>query len=180
MYFVRHGEAASSWDKASDPGLSDLGHRQASLAAEAIERMTAPVEIFSSPLCRARETAMPLEKKWGKSAEISTQVAEIPSGKISFDERHNWLMQIMQSQWSKQSDILLNWRADILNVIRTQQRDAVFFTHFMVINTIVAAIEERDDILCFRPDNGSITRISVEQEQIKLIDRGQEAITKVQ
>ena len=180
LYFVRHGEAESSWDKASDPGLSDLGHKQASEVSRALCKMSNPVKIFSSPLSRARETAAPLEREWGVEAQIVPQVAEIPSHHIAFENRRAWLTEMMQSDWAVQPDILLSWRKDILDIVRAQKQDAVFFTHFMVINTIVSAIGETDDIVVFRPDNCSVTKISLEDDQLKLIERGGEAITIVQ
>ncbi|MBL4906040.1 MAG: histidine phosphatase family protein [Sneathiella sp.] len=180
LYFIRHGEAASSWDKASDPGLSDLGYQQAQDVSRKLDGMTDPISIYSSPLSRARETAVPLEKLWGSSSQIVSEIAEIPSNHIPFEERRNWLTALMASRWSEQPDSLLNWRSNILKIVRAQKQDAVFFSHFMVINSIVAVIEANDQIVSFRPDNCSVTRISVENDEIKLIERGGEAITVIQ
>ncbi len=108
------------------------------------------------------------------------EVAEIPSKHIPFEERRGWLEGLMRSNWTEQPQPLLTWRANILNAVKEQKQDAVIFTHFMVINTIVAAAEGNDQIVSFRPDNCSVTSISVENREIKLIDRGAEAITVVQ
>ncbi len=180
LYFIRHGEAASSWDKASDPGLSELGHEQAIEVSQKIKTMTDPIPVFSSPLKRAQETAVPLAKAWAQSTGLVPQIAEIPSGNIPFEERRNWLSSLMSAKWADQPENLVSWKNNILEIVRTQKSDAAFFTHFMVINTIVAAIEGEGKIVSFRPDNCSITRISVENDEIKLIERGGEAITIIQ
>ncbi len=179
LYLVRHGEAASSWDEDPDPGLSDTGAEQARQAADSLSKLDEPVRLLSSPLKRARETAHPLEKRWGQRADIVPHIAEIPSRHIAFSDRRAWLTDVMSGHWAGQEDVLLNWRAGIIEYLRQQTENAVLFTHFMVINAVVGHIEGADKVLLFRPDNASITRISLDNGQLSLIERGREAITVV-
>lgn len=180
LYLVRHGEAASSWGDIPDPGLSELGRAQARGTAEKLASFTDPIDILSSPLLRAQETAIPLEEKWNKKAKIIPAVSEIPSNHIPYSQRKAWLGDVMKSQWPSQSDILHNWRNAILALINDRREDAVIFSHFMVINSIVGHISANDEMVNFRPDNGSITKISLLNSQLELIERGREAITVVE
>jgi len=179
LYFVRHGEASSSWDQSTDPGLSELGQAQAETAAKELAGLTKPIQIFSSPLARAQETAAPLARIWGQNVTIIPEIAEIPSGEIPFEERRSWLNQVMQSTWERQSDHLVNWRENILAQLHRNGENAVFFTHFMVLNTIVGAIERSNKIMCYRPDNCSILQVSLETGMPQIMNRGREATTVV-
>ena len=64
IYLVRHGRAELGWGMDYDPGLDDLGRSQASAAANKLAPL-GPLEVISSPLRRARQTAMPLAELWG-------------------------------------------------------------------------------------------------------------------
>ncbi|GLQ06033.1 histidine phosphatase family protein [Sneathiella chinensis] len=179
IFLVRHGEASGSWDKATDPGLSPLGQQQARQASERLQGMTHPVAILSSPLLRAQETAHPLEQDWGRQRSIHPEVSEIPSHGVPFDQRRSWLDRIMKQGWTGQEDALVRWRDGILGFLSGLEEDAVVFTHFVVINTVVGAIQQDDRIISFRPDNCSITTILSENGQLKLIEQGGEAITLI-
>ena len=133
LYLVRHGEAASSWGNVPDPGLSDIGRVQAEEAAEQIEKLTGPIDIVTSPLLRAQETAVPLVKKWGRRASITSSVSEIPSNHIAFDQRKNWLGEVMAGNWSSQSNILRDWRNGILEMIKKREADTVIFSHLRIL-----------------------------------------------
>ncbi len=179
LYLVRHGEAASSWDEDPDPGLSDRGAEQARQAANSFSTLDEPVRLLSSPLKRACETAQPLETQWGQKADIVPQISEIPSRHVAFSERRAWLNDVMAGHWADQEDVLLNWRAAIIDCLQQQKENAVLFTHFMVINAVVGHVEGADKVLLFRPDNASITRISLNKGELSLIERGREAITVI-
>jgi broad specificity phosphatase PhoE len=58
---VRHGRASAGWDTALDPGLDDLGRKQADEAAEKLDLIFVgqQVQIISSPLLRCQQTAKP-------------------------------------------------------------------------------------------------------------------------
>ena len=59
LYLVRHGQAAAGFGSHADPGLDEVGRSQA--LAAAAELMQLPVmNVVSSPLARARQTAEPL------------------------------------------------------------------------------------------------------------------------
>ena len=179
VYLVRHGEAAGSWDNSLDPGLSIAGNQQAQAMVAQLCRETDPVNLFSSPLKRTRETAQPLADFWQCEAKIAPELAEVPSAGVDFGDRRKWLTQVMQGNWADQSDHLKNWRSAILDFTGQQTRDAVFVTHFVVINAIVGAIEQSDKVLVFRPDNCSVTKIQLVDGRMSVIEKGREAVTVV-
>ncbi|WP_025898469.1 histidine phosphatase family protein [Sneathiella glossodoripedis] len=179
LYFVRHGEASSSWEASTDPGLSALGHRQSKSVSEEISALEQRIKLYSSPLLRAQETADPLVRKWGVPLEIEPAIAEIPSGGISLENRRQWLSTLMTQSWSEQPQNLLDWRAGILGVMERQTSSAVFFTHFMVLNVIVGALTKTEKIVSFRPDNCAITIVRLTKEGPILLEKGREATTVV-
>ncbi|MZR31252.1 histidine phosphatase family protein [Sneathiella litorea] len=179
VYLVRHGEAAESWDQALDPGLSERGAQQAREMAARLNGEITPVKLFSSPLNRTRETAFPLADLWQDGAIITPELSEVPSAGLDLGNRRAWLTSVMEGKWSEQSDHLQSWRETILDFTRKQTRDAVFVTHFVVINSIIGAIENNDNVVVFRPDHCSITKIQVSGDSMSIIEKGQEAVTVV-
>jgi broad specificity phosphatase PhoE len=178
IYIVRHGKAAAGWDAHPDPGLDDLGRKQAKEAAEALAPI-GPLDVVSSPLTRTRETAQPLADKWGEIPRIEPRVAEIPSPTDNLLERTRWLHGVMVDKWPNLDQDLLNWRQGVINAIASLEKDTVIFSHFIAINAIVGEAVGDDRVVGFLPDNGSITIIETHESGIFLINRGREAGTRV-
>lgn len=175
---VRHGHAAASFTDDLDPGLNELGRTQATATAEQLTR-NQPLQIVSSPLRRARETAAPLAQRLDVDIIIEHRVSEVPSPGLSLHERGPWLQEVMQGTWEDQSGALQEWRQELLDYLRSLTRDTAIFTHFVAINAMVSAAEHISNVLVFRPDNGSVTRLDSDGTQIKLLARGDEAATTV-
>ncbi|MFM8451920.1 MAG: histidine phosphatase family protein, partial [Acidimicrobiaceae bacterium] len=78
---VRHGRASAGWDTAVDPGLDDLGRKQADEVAKKLDLIFAGqlVQIVSSPLLRCQQTAKPFADLRTTSVRVCADVAEIPS-----------------------------------------------------------------------------------------------------
>ena len=55
----------------------------------------------------------------------------------------------------------------------------MFFTHFMVLNVIVGALLGAEDIVSFRPDNCSVTKVEIRDGKNILAYKGDEAQTVV-
>ncbi|WP_169568481.1 histidine phosphatase family protein [Sneathiella limimaris] len=179
IWIVRHGEASSSWDQEADPGLSILGQEQAEAVTQEILKTFKPAKIVSSPLKRALETAAPLFEKLDARREINSNIAEIPSGDIPFAERRAWLNKLMKETWETQPENLQVWREGILSTLKSQTEDVVFFSHFMVLNVIVGFLTGSEKIVSFKPDNCAITKVSLADGELDLIDKGREAQTIV-
>lgn len=186
LYLIRHGKPAATWGEDRDPGLDELGHSQALGTAEAMATRTPPVQIFTSPLRRCRETAAPLERTWNRAAEILAAVAEIPSPPLALAERHDWLQRAMAGTWEQMqasapagSPDFLAWRESLIASVRRLSSPAVIHTHFIAINVLVGAAQGSDAVVSFRPDHASVTTVEVDASGVRLIELGREATTSV-
>jgi probable phosphoglycerate mutase len=171
IYLVRHGEAAG-YD-AADPALTELGHRQARLVAERLDEITgAPIEILTSPLRRARETAQPLAVRWSKTPLVVDAVRELPSPGTHL-ERRAWLRAALRSSFADLGDRQREWRDEILRSLTQHEHDAAVFTHAVVISAVVGHLQHDDRVLGFLPANTSITVVDVIDGALTLVERGQ-------
>lgn len=175
---VRHGKAAAGFDGHIDPGLDALGREQAEATAAALAPL-GPLPVHSSPLARARETAAPLAERWSVPPAIETRVAEIPSPTDDLRERARWLGSVMGDRWPNLPEELHAWRRDMIDCVAGYSEDCVVFCHFIAINVIVGAATGADEMITFRPDNGSVTKIGVDDGRLSLIELGREAGTHV-
>ncbi len=179
IYLVRHGEAAAAWGQSTDPGLSELGVRQAQEAADALAAvLPAQVQLVSSPLARARETAAPLANRLSLSVAVDEAFREVPAP-VPLPRRREWLGEFMRQAWSEQPRVLWDWRERALQQVLGLPASAVIFTHFLVINAIVGQVLQRAETLCFRPDNGSITHLRKIGGVLELVALGREMNTVV-
>ncbi|MGX1196585.1 histidine phosphatase family protein [Parvibaculum sp. MBR-TMA-1.3b-4.2] len=192
IYMIRHGEAAAGWNADADPGLSELGRSQAEAVADEIEaRAGGRLPILTSPLKRCRETSMPLAARWNHDPAVEPRVAEIPSPIDDLESRGEWLRKIMAGTWaeavageghgghlSKNVD-LLAWRQGVANALLELPGDTVIFSHFIAINVAAGIAMEDDRLVTFKPDNCSVTVFETGGGTLRLIEKGREAVTKV-
>ena len=175
IYLIRHGEARAAWDQDPDPGLSKKGKLQSeALVKEIMPYLPSRFNIYSSPLLRARETAIPLQNSLNFNLNIKNTYAEIPSPGIPLSERKIWLRKIFKSKIKELEEPQIDWRESILDSIKLLKKDTIIFSHFMVINCIVGWIVSADKLVTFYPDNCSITKIQKEGEYFKLKNLGKE------
>ena len=97
IFLVRHGEAAAGWGDHPDPGLSDLGKKQAEAVAATLANLGAKSAI-SSPMLRCRETALPFEQRMGLVARVAPEVSEIDTPD-DVEDRVLWLRTLMGGDW---------------------------------------------------------------------------------
>ena len=160
IVLVRHGRAAAGFGSHRDPGLDDVGRGQAEATAEELAaRFEKPVPIYSSPLKRAQETAAPLARRWGSEVILEPRVAEIPSPTEDLGERARWLQGVMAGKWTDLPEELLRWREELIDCVLGFETDVVVFCHFIAINVVVAAARGAEELIVFRPDNGSVTDV---------------------
>jgi len=57
--------------------------------------------------------------------------------------------------------------------------DSVVFCHFIAINMVVGAATGAEELIVFRPDNGSVTRVGTGGGRLECIALGLEADTHV-
>ena len=177
LYLVRHGEAAASWGSHPDPGLSDLGLRQAESVAADLEALGIG-HIITSPMQRCRETARPLEAKLGLSATIMEDVSEIatPAG---ISDRIAWLQGFMAGTWENEASTHTAWRDAMIASLEGLPDNTVVFTHFVAINAVVSKLQQRAETLVFRPTYCSVTSLERSADGLKVQRLGSESETRV-
>jgi broad specificity phosphatase PhoE len=178
LCLVRHGRAASAWDREIDPGLDELGREQAAGLVRELNSL-APVDLIVSPLARTRETAAPLAAAWQVEPRIEPRVGEIPSPVGGLAERGLWLRKIATHAWSELDEPLRQWRGRMLTALAEIERDAVVVSHYIAINAAVGAAVGDDRVVNFHPDYCSLTVLRSAAGRFELVRRGTEAATRV-
>lgn len=175
IFLVRHGEAAASWAESTDPGLSELGQQQAQQTAEELHPLLQPgVQLISSPLLRAQETAVPMVAALGGSpVVIDGAYSEIPSP-VPLAQRQAWLRAFMAEQWDSQPENLQQWRTTMMAKLQMLESPTVIFTHFLVMNTVVGKLQGRSETLCFWPDNASFIQLRHTGADLELVALGRQ------
>ena len=177
IYLIRHGEPAGTYGADPNPGLTELGTRQAFAAAETLAKAGAKWAI-TSPLQRSRETAAQFEKVMETHARIETGVGEIvtPPG---IADRAGWLRGIMGGNWTGTGEQLDVWRQKVLAAVDRVQDETAVFSHFVAINVIVGLLTNDDRVVVFRPGHASITKLARVGSKLKVVELGAEAATVV-
>lgn len=180
IWIVRHGEASATWGEHADPGLSELGAAQARAAATWLgQRVPEGVQLISSPKCRAQQTAQPLARLLNASVRIDNAFNEI-TAPVPLPERQSWLQSYMRQMWSEQSEDILAWRRGMIAALHAIDVPTVIFSHFLVINTVVAHIRNAPQTLQFWPDNGSCHQFEkTPNGELTLVELGRELSTHV-
>jgi broad specificity phosphatase PhoE len=177
LYLVRHGKATASWAEDFDPGLDSVGKSQAKGVAQTLSPL-GPLDVITSPLSRAKETARLLSDIWGCPQRIEERVGEIPSPTDDLMGRTHWLQDVMGKRWSKLGEDLHAWRQGVVEALLALDRDTVVFTHFIAINVVVGVATGDDRVVCFWPENGSITIVEADGSSLNLIERGDEPVVE--
>ena len=179
IVLVRHGKAAAGWSDDLDPGLDDLGRRQAQAMADRLH-LFGPLPLYSSPLRRCRETAEALGDRWGVEPIVTPEVGEVESPTADLEARGEWLKGLMRSTWASQPDELHAWRQRAVDFVRSlEAQDAVVVSHFIAINAVVGAATGDDRVVSFAPDNCSVTELKVEGGTLEVVELGGTAATFV-
>jgi broad specificity phosphatase PhoE len=178
IFLVRHGRAAAGFDSHTDPGLDALGLTQANAVA-ALLAPAGPLPIYSSPLARAWQTALPLSERWAVEPVVEHRVSEIPTPVDDLARRAVWLRDAMAGRWRQLPGELQRWRSELIDCLLQIREDSVVFCHFIAINVAVGAALADDRLVCFRPDNASVTRLANNDRQLRVIELGREGETRI-
>ena len=100
---------------------------------------------------------------------------EIPAPSVE------WLKSAMRGKWADAGDAFdhASWRRAVLDAVTGFGGDTVVFTHFVAINVAVGAALGSDDVVCFRPDYASITRLQCLNGKLEIAELGRQAETTV-
>lgn len=176
LVLVRHGKAAAGWGEVPDPGLDDTGRAQAEALADALAPGR-PQPVVVSPLRRTRETAAPLEARWGVRARVEPGVGEIARPATARTDSPAWLAEVMASRWGELGPELAAWRRRVVDALLALGEPAVVVTHFVAINVAVGEATGDDRVACFSPANCSRTAVEVVDGRLVLVELGAEAPT---
>ena len=179
LYLIRHGEPAGTWTDSPDPGLSALGREQAKSVAERL-RALGSLDIVTSPLRRAQETATPFAQMLGVSPTIASAVSEIPTpSKVALEDRGNWLRGVMAGKWSDAERPLQDWRAQVIEYLLRLPRDTAVFSHYVAINVAAGAARRDDRVTVFAPTHASITILDATPRGLEEVELGRAGETSV-
>ncbi len=180
LYLVRHGRAEMGWDGDDpDPGLDDVGREQARRVALELSSL-GPLALVTSPLRRARETAMPFEKRWGTAAIVEPNVGEVPSpGDVAKAGRVAWLRRAMGGTWADLGDRYERWRDTVVSSLAARTVDTVITSHFIAINAAIGSALGDDRVVIASLDNASVTVVEVVDRALLLRSTGREADTLI-
>jgi probable phosphoglycerate mutase len=159
VYLVRHGEAEMPWSQAKDAGLSESGRRQAETVADELAPLKS-LQLISSPLLRAQQTAMPLGRRWDMPTQIDQRYREVPLTSNT-EKRKAWLVEVMSWRWPEVNSSISAWRNTAWDALLALEHSSVIFTHFMLINAMVARATEDERLVCFEPDYTSVTHLRI-------------------
>src|SRR5262249_13111503 len=98
---------------------------------------------------------------------------------FSVTERVPWLRNFMSGTWRGADTTLAGWREHVVATLSGMTEDTVIFSHFIAINVGVGHVVRDDRVVVFSPDNCSITIFDTDGQNLKLVERGHEAATKV-
>jgi probable phosphoglycerate mutase len=181
LHLVRHGEttfnAEGRIQGQSDSPLSDLGRRQGQAVAKALADRPLKA-IFSSPLSRARETAMPIAERHALDVQFDSRLMELSAGiferQLKSDlavtcpeELSRWLggdedFAIPGGESRRQ---LMQRGCEVLRSIAALgYQEAAIVTHGGLLSTTLRSLLNLSEPLPpFSLKNGSITRLTVDE-----------------
>jgi broad specificity phosphatase PhoE len=180
LYLVRHGESTYNAENRiqgqSDVPLSELGRRQGQAVAEALAAM--PIEaVYSSPLCRASDTAQPIAGRHGLQVCTDPRLMELNVGVFANRLRSELADEYPAelTQWlggdedfvipGGESRRQLTQRGceAIRSIVAAGHREVVIVTHGGLLSaTLRRLLKLVEPLPPFALQNGSITRIAVD------------------
>lgn len=160
IFLVRHGEARLPWSSGQDAGLSERGHEQAAAVAARLSSLGA-YGLISSPLLRARETALPLCRAQCRQPQLDARFSEVP---IANDvaRRKAWLTDVAQGTWDDVDARIVDWREAAWAALAELPQSTIIFTHFMLINALVTRATNDPRLVSFEPDYASVTQLTLD------------------
>jgi broad specificity phosphatase PhoE len=158
----------------ADPGLSAAGAGEATALAASIGG-ECPMRLVTSPLRRARETAVPLAAGFRLDPEIDAAYAELPwrDGQSPAD-RQDELRRALKASWPDLDRDRRRWRDALIAHALAERVDTVIVTHFIAINALIGAATNDQRVVVFRPRTTSVTELVLEQGRLTVTRIGAE------
>ena len=189
LLLIRHGlpiRLEKNDGTAADPPLSETGTRQAEALAHWLEGERPIDRIYSSPLRRARDTALPLSEKTGLEIELEPRASEydresstyIPIEELKEIDYEAW-REFMKRGYPPGMDLTDFYQAVISGlqeiVVENPGRRVAVFCHGGVINAWASFILDFEFRLFFNPTYTSVNRFFASTEGIRSVGSLNEA-----
>lgn len=179
IILIRHAEAAASWGTSNpDPGLSNIGKKQAKILRKHLTNVDG-FKVISSPMARALQTCQIALDIPLKNIQINATFSEIPSSNINTEDKSLWLQKISQASVRNLPNNLQNWFERIIEALEHITEDTIIFSHFMVINAVISYITKQDKLVTTFPDYTSLTKIENADGSLKLTSFGTDKKTHI-
>jgi probable phosphoglycerate mutase len=157
----------------ADPGLSPVGRRQAEALADWLA--TEPIDaIYSSPMCRARETAAPLAERLGLKVTPEADIAEYDAGAASYIPIEE-LKAAGDPRWMELPDDVPAFQARVVEAVERLVADhasgkVALVCHGGVINVYLSWVLKTRQELFFLPHYTSVSRVLASGDGRRSID----------
>lgn len=175
IYLVRHGQALAGSEDL-DPGLAEIGHRQAQATADALAGRRV-ARLVVSPLRRTRETADPIAAAFARKAEIREEVAEVFAPGMPVEQRVAMIGPFMAGRWSEQPDDLRAWRRRVVDTLiqlgletASEDGDLVVVSHYIAIGVAIGEATGDDRVVPVPMANCAITTIEAGHGGLTLLE----------
>jgi probable phosphoglycerate mutase len=189
LLLIRHGlpiRLEKTDGTPADPPLSETGRCQAEALAQWFGGERVIDRIYSSPLQRARDTALPLSEKVGLAIELEPRVSEydrdsssyIPIEELKEIDYPAW-REFMKRGYPPDMDLTDFYQAVITSlqeiIVENPGRRVAVFCHGGVINAWASFVLEFEFRLFFNPTYTSVNRFYASQEGIRSVGSLNEA-----
>jgi 2,3-bisphosphoglycerate-dependent phosphoglycerate mutase len=164
LLLIRHARPnrADGGNGPADPGLSPLGLRQADALADWLAHE--PIDaIYSSPMRRARETAVPLAEKLGLTVATDPVLAEYDAGATAYIPIEE-LRAAGDPRWMQLPDDVVGFQRTVVDGIEQLVANHTAGTvavvcHGGVVNVYLSWVLGATQELFFLPHYTSISRV---------------------
>jgi broad specificity phosphatase PhoE len=159
----------------ADPGLSELGQRQAARVVEALAHDDVDA-LYSSPAARALETAEPLAAKLGLPLQVEPGIVEfdrdhgsyVPVEELRAENDPRWHA-LVRGELQDSGVDPQAFRSSVVAAIEAIVAShpggrAVLFSHSGTINAYTGHLLGQERVLWFAPAYASVTRIGAARD----------------
>jgi broad specificity phosphatase PhoE len=180
LYLVRHAESVANTfgiyqGQSYDTDLSDLGRKQAKALVNFFKKVDLGV-IYTSPLKRAKQTALALANELGVEVRVDVNLIETNHGEwegLSKEEIKTKYSDIYKAWLTKPSEVVFpGGEAFVETVARAEaflnstifDEDSIVVTHDNIVRAFLAIIleEDIDRIWNYKIEPASVTMIGVD------------------
>ena len=175
LLLIRHGRPTRDEraDGPADPGLSDIGRRQAEALADWLgdEALDA---VYASPMRRAVETAAPLADRLGLKVTAEPDVAEYDAGAASYIPIEE-LKAAGDPRWMELPDDIPTFQRRVVDAVERivaahgSGRVAVV-CHGGVVNVYLSWVLKTEQALFFLPHYTSVSRVLASADGRRSVD----------